>query len=204
MIFLMSKFKALRVVTLIISIIVILAITFYNPQVKERNVELTINQIAVTDGNSNNRFNLFSLAHESHFKTAVNIFYDHPILGSGVNTFRKLCNDEKYKIDELSCSTHPHNTYVQLLSETGVIGLLIFLIVPLYVLYQITLHLIALFSNSGRRIEDYQICVIAAILLTIWPLLPTQNFFNNWINGIYYMPIGIFLYFDSNLKGDNH
>ena len=35
--------------------------------------------------------------------------------------FRKLCNENEYKISEHSCSTHPHNYSVQILAETGIL-----------------------------------------------------------------------------------
>ena len=55
--------------------------------------------------------------------TSLNIFFDNKLIGSGPNTYRKLCNKDEYNVNEFSCSTHPHNTYLQLLSETGIIGL---------------------------------------------------------------------------------
>ena len=54
--------------------------------------------------------------------TSLNIFFDNKLIGSGPNTYRKLCNKDEYNVNEFSCSTHPHNTYLQL-SETGIIGL---------------------------------------------------------------------------------
>ena len=44
------------------------------------------------------------------------------VVGIGLRNFRNFFSNPKYKIDEKSCSTHPHNTYIQLLAETGLIG----------------------------------------------------------------------------------
>ena len=41
---------------------------------------------------------------------------------------------------------------------------------------------------------DFQICLISAILISVWPFAPTGNLFNNWINIVYYYPIGILLW----------
>ena len=46
---------------------------------------------------------------------------------------------------------------------------------------------------------DFQIIILSAILLTLWPFTPTGNFFNNWLNVIYYLPLGILLW-SINLK----
>jgi O-antigen ligase len=48
--------------------------------------------------------------------------------------FRIKCKDEKYAVGISPCLTHPHNFYIQLLAETGIIGFL-FLFSACYVLY---------------------------------------------------------------------
>ena len=42
--------------------------------------------------------------------------------------------------------------------------------------------------------NDFQICIVASILITIGPLAPSGNFFNNWLSIIYYYPVGFFLW----------
>ena len=75
------------------------------------------------------------------------MFLNHPINGIGPNLFRFICHKEKYhtgirEIDGLdtpdkACSTHPHNTYMQILSETGIIGFLLLLFGLCYILLNI-------------------------------------------------------------------
>lgn len=52
------------------------------------------------------------------------MFSDNKLFGQGSNTFRILCSSEKFRISDKNegCSTHPHNIYVQILAETGLIG----------------------------------------------------------------------------------
>ena len=70
------------------------------------------------------------------------MFLDRPIIGHGPKMFRIKCSDPKYA--ELlepqnevisSCMTHPHNFYIQLLAETGLIGFSILFFLFLYVVY---------------------------------------------------------------------
>ena len=49
------------------------------------------------------------------------ILMDNKTLGVGVKNFRKFCSNQKYIESSLSCATHPHNTYIQILSEIGII-----------------------------------------------------------------------------------
>ena len=78
---------------------------------------------------------IFSPGHDSLFRTAYNMFKDQPIFGHGPKMFRILCLDEKYATGIDPCMTHPHNFYIQLLAETGIIGFLFLLSAFGYVFY---------------------------------------------------------------------
>ena len=39
--------------------------------------------------------------------------------------------------------------------------------------------------------------LLSAIFINIWPLIPSGNFFNNWLSMLYFYPIGFYLYFKS-------
>ena len=66
---------------------------------------------------------LFSNIHQGHMNSAYKMFKSNIIFGHGPKLFRELCNNSEYK-HEFSCSSHPHNTYIQLLAETGLVGFL--------------------------------------------------------------------------------
>ena len=68
------------------------------------------------DANKKN-FYFFSYAHEKQFETAFNMFKDKPIFGHGLKMYRHKCDN--YSSSAYGCSSHPHNTYIQLLAETG-------------------------------------------------------------------------------------
>ena len=67
--------------------------------------------------------------------SALKMFIENPVI-VGPKIFRELC-EEKYNINEDSCSTHPHNTYIQILAEMGLIGFSVFLIIPFYLALKI-------------------------------------------------------------------
>lgn len=79
-------------------------------------------------------------------------------------------------------NSHPHNTYLQLLSETGVIGMLIIFLIFLYCSFQI-------FSKR----DIYFKCIMLGIAINLFPMMFSGNFFNNWLSIIYFFPIGFLL-----------
>ncbi len=188
----MSQLKLLRILSIILSIGLIVGISIYNPETKKRVVDLTIEQNYQEE--SVKKFYYFSPVHDSLARTSINIFRDNLVFGSGPNTFREMCSRSDYRIDKHSCSTHPHNIYLQLASETGIIGLLPILLIIFYLVYIISKHLYSIITSKEKKfLSDYQLCLISCFVLTMWPLLPTQDFFNNWINVIFYIPIGFYL-----------
>jgi len=135
----------------------------------------------------------FSRAHDSLIRTAYNMFKDQPIYGHGPKMFRELCKEEKYRIGIEPCLTHPHNFYVQLLAETGIIGFLFLFSILIYVIYVALRQFKSIIFKQKRFLTDYQVCLLAAILITIWPFSPNGNFFNNWLMIVYSLPVGFYL-----------
>ena len=197
LIFLIKRFKLIRIITLILSIFVIVFLTFNFSDVKNRNIGMTLYQIKPP----NESIQIFSQTHDSLYKTALNIYYDNKFFGIGPNLFRDYCDDSEYmhSINSYSCSTHPHNSYLQLLSETGFIGFMLMTLIFIYLCWNCLLHLNNIYlvkkdSNSiSYQFSDYQICLMGCFFLSLFPFLPTQDFFNNWINVIYFLPVGFFL-----------
>ena len=83
----------------------------------------TINQLGLSG--ESERLVIFSKTYESHYLIALKMFKQKPILGYGPKTFRKFCAEPENYVNEIACTTHPHNFYLQLLSEVGVIGTII-------------------------------------------------------------------------------
>ena len=183
----LNNFRLIRFYSLVISFFVIMFIAFSNPEIKENNIDKTLNQLGLNS--TSEKLNYFSPVHENYFLIAIDTFQQNKFIGSGPNTFRKTClaNNELKK-----CSTHPHNTYVQLLSETGLIGISFIFITLIYFIIIYLKQLILIFQKK-EKYNDVMICLIITITLTLLPFLPTLNFFNNWINVIYYLPVGFLL-----------
>lgn len=185
----LKKYRLIRILTLLVSISVIIIATVVSPVTKSRNIEHTIEQMGLND--SSERIILFSSEHEKLFISAYEIFLENKLLGSGPNTFRKHC---ELKYTNENCSTHPHNTYIQILSETGIIGLLFTIVIIIYFLRLLLFHMLSFFKNKFDSLQDTQVLLITCFFCTLWPFIPSLNFFNNWINIIYYLPVGFFLH----------
>ena len=139
------------------------------------------------------RIKAFSVVHESHFKTALNMFFDKPIFGVGPNMFRHECSKDKYASGDFNCTTHPHNIHIQVLAETGIIGYLIFLI-PFLLIIKIFFKNLFKLKEKKSTGDDYKMCLLIAFFITLFPLAPGGNFFNNWLSIVHFLPVGFFLH----------
>ena len=190
----LSRYKFYLKFSILLSLLTILFITFFTqPDLKTRMIDQTLSEMK----DSENKYYIFTEIHNGHITSAFKMFLDNKIFGHGTKTFRLLCDSEKY-INKFSCSTHPHNTYIQLLAETGIIGFGfifgLFLII-LSILIKIFMSNLSsrIFNNTNYK--NFQICILITVFISLWPFTSTNSFFNNWISVIYYLPIPILIYF---------
>ena len=193
----------MRIYTALISIIIITTVAMSNKEIKNRMIDHTLEQLNIislfSEENKEHteligdKIVAFSSQHQRHYISALKMFSHNPSFGVGPKLFRIMCKDKRYFIEN-GCSTHPHNTYIQLLSETGIIGFVPVFFGFLFICFIYTRQLFRnIFNNNFKYINDYQICLYCAVLISLWPLVPTGSIFNNWLSVIYFMPIGFLL-----------
>ena len=202
-IILLKSLKFLRVFSFIISLIIILLITFSSNTSKKRIIDKTYDDLVNNDG----EIAVFSVQHQVIYETAIKIFNDNKLIGIGPKMFREICKLNKYKSftkDDGSvdgCQTHPHNTYVQLLAETGIIGFLPVLFLFIYIISLFFKQFYFLYFKKKVYMNDRLILLYIGVFITLWPFIPTGNFFNNYLNFFYFLPVGIIMY-DLNKKNE--
>ena len=80
-----------------------------------------------------------------------------------------------------------------MLSETGILGILI----PLIILINIFKYFLKTFykkiTQKGYNQEIKKIFIYTSFLITFFPIIPTGNIFNNWLSIIFYLPLGFFI-----------
>jgi O-antigen ligase len=190
-IFLIKEYQKFRLVTFIIAIIFVLILSLNSPKLNERMFKGPAEDMGLVENSKESV--IFSKVHDSLIRTAYKMFKDRPFFGHGPKMFRIICEDEKYANVAISCLTHPHNFYVQLLAETGIIGFLFLFSTFLYVIFTALKQFKSIIFRQKRPLSDYQVCLLAGILITIWPLTTNGNFFNNWLMIVYSLPVGFYL-----------
>jgi len=113
--------------------------------------------------------------------------------------FKKGQEILKFKaLYENGCNTHPHNFLIQILSETGLVGFIIYIFVGLYFMLGVTNFLLGkkIMKKFYKYKIDFKICLIfISYLIFFFPIFPSGNFFNNWLSMIIYFLMGFLLNF---------
>ena len=115
-----------------------------------------------------------------HLKEFVS-FYDtwkmNKYLGGGIKNFWYYCAVEQTlrKNSLTVCNTHPHNYYLEIMTETGLIGLTIFLIILIQIL-SITFYQ-KYFTNSSLQNNNVIVPFIFLFLCEIFPLKSSGSIF---------------------------
>ncbi len=147
--------------------------------------------------NKNVEQSFFNTKWSAHFAQAYEIGKNNLIFGSGIKSFRYECSNKKYtnnflkKFDyNYSCSTHPHNIYFEIFSETGLIGLMIFI----YVIFK-TLKNILIISSA--RIRNF---LLGSMIILFFPFQPTGSFFSTFNGIFYFLNLSLIFYLSKNYK----
>ena len=111
------------------------------------------------------------------FSTFYETWKINKYIGGGIKSFRYYCHVRKNvnKDSKFVCNMHPHNYYLEILTETGLIGFIIVTIIFFMILY------LSFFKKyiSKSKLSNNNIIIpfIFLFFIEIFPLKSTGSFF---------------------------
>tara|TARA_B100001057_G_scaffold215864_1_gene216109 strand:+ start:18 stop:1292 length:1275 start_codon:yes stop_codon:yes gene_type:complete len=109
------------------------------------------------------------------YKSGYNVFKNYPLLGVGNKNYRlESCKDSpEAKKYDYKCNTHPHQLYFEFLSEHGLIGTIILLVIFFVLIFKNLNEII----KSRNYVQMGSFVYLIAIFL---PLIPSGSFFSDF------------------------
>ena len=108
------------------------------------------------------------------YKSGYEVFTNYPLLGVGNKNYRiETCTKNNDKNSNYFCTTHPHQTYFELLAEHGILGAILILYILFFSIFKILKQIIM--SRNYIQIGSF-----IYILINFIPLLPSGSFFSNF------------------------
>ena len=157
------------------------------------NKTILKNKHFITKEYDKRNFYIFSGQHQNFIYTGINIFKKNKLLGTGPKSYRYICDDKSYAVNKLSCNTHPHNYYLQVLIETGLLGFVFLFSVYLYIIYRSFINFIRLLKNQYLSLTE--VIILGFYFTQLWPVMQHGSFFNNWNSIVLFLPMGFLLFF---------
>lgn len=141
----------------------------------KQTVHHTLKQIGLNKNNGEVYF--FSETHERYAKISLELFLENKFSGVGPKGFKKECI-KKYSIEK--CNTHPHNIFFQVISELGLLGIIIYLGLISLIIFKI-LQCIAK--------EESKFMIYISLFIFLNPFFPSGSLFNNWLLIIHFVSL---------------
>ena len=114
-------------------------------------------------------------------------------IGGGIKNFRFYCHlrNNVDKNAKFICNMHPHNYYLEIITETGVIGLIIILIIFFNIFYLSFIK--KYFLKSQIQYNNLIIPFVFLFLVEIFPIKSTGSFFTTGNSTYVFLLIGILI-----------
>lgn len=118
------------------------------------------------------------------FAAAWEVWQQHFWLGNGLHSYQQVCQQmDLFANSNMRC-THPHNLYLQLGAETGLIGAVLF--ISMLAMIYIT----ALRQALKKRCYLHLSMSFSILTVSFWPLIGGISVFNNWIGALVWLGVG--------------
>ena len=164
-----------------IIILILATVLFSSGYIKDRMINNFFDQVKIENG----EFNYFSTARGKNHMYGIDVWKSSPLLGVGVENFYSKCKELNLDINDVNCSNYTFNIYTDLLAETGLIGLILF-IMFFYSIIKINISYMKLKTDNYLQISSF-----LTYLLIIFPILPSYSFFSQNFMILFWLIISI-------------
>jgi len=150
----------------IFGVLIILLLINLSPSSFSNNIalnDLPVNSpetiYSLTDSVSGQAITSSSLRYEI-WQTALNMFYDSPLIGTGLGSYSQNLANEGYATWVINNTTHPHNDLLELAVEVGLIGLVIFTTVAI----SLIIGIFKIIKNTSSDVNFFYFLLFVALV----------------------------------------
>ena len=204
--------KKILIMMSVLFVFIIFIISNYNT-FTERYKNQIINKLIEYDYNLIDYIS--STEYGKVYYTGITLFLNNKLFGVGNKNFRLLCSkSEKEKFltknkieydenfikekfeEKFRCNTHPHQIYIEILSEHGFFGF----IVLIFLLFYFIKKNILIVIKKGNIVLA---CKFLIILINFIPILPGGSFFTSFNATLFWLNIALFYSYKNVCKQEN-
>ncbi len=178
-----NKFNIKQKIFTFMGIIILITLMISNSAyLKYRYLDIIINPIINSDKRENF---LKENIYVRHYKSGYAVFKNYPLFGVGNKNYRletrRKFNEEKSYLPD----THPHQVYLEFLSEHGLIGSFIFLSIIFFLIFRN----VKICLSSKNSLQLGALCYL---ITTFLPIIPSGSFFSDFNITLFFLNFSIF------------
>ena len=157
--------------------IAILGVFLAKPAIGDRFVTNFASQLPIHD----------TSPYKQVWNGGIDAFYTAPFIGIGPDNYRILCPTISGNNPDVACHTHPHNYYIQILGETGLVGLVLGAVMLISITWT------CFKANLANRSNVLAATCFVVPLGFFFPVQSTADFFGQWNNTFMWSAVGFAL-----------
>ena len=154
------------IILVVVEILAVLSVFLFSPSIQDRYINEFIESMPTG-------------AHSTYYRdigAGIVVFKTAPLIGIGPATHRYLCPSIIGENSELRCNNHAHNFYVQIVSETGILGLVTGCLMIAGIIWA---------TFAGWRQNRANVVAATSFVVPFglfFPIQSTGDFFGQWNN----------------------
>ena len=142
---------------------------------------------AIVEWKNNNNYVIYPYrtGHTQIYITSIDIFIDNPLIGRGIRSFRHSCWEKLY-LPNRTCQSHPHNYYLEILNNTGAVGMVI-------LLFSIILLLVKNYKKFEKTNNLFFYPFFFSIIIEFFPIKSSGSFFSTSNASFIFFLLGVLI-----------
>ena len=121
-----------------------------------------------------------------HYKSGYAVFKNYPLFGVGNKNYRIETNNNRFTKKNYFPDTHPHQIYLEFLSEHGLVGTILLLSIIFFLIFKNI-------KNCIVSKNSLQLGAFSFLIVNFLPILPSGAFFSNFNITLFFINFSVFI-----------
>ena len=134
----------------------------------------------------------FYTGHVQIFITSTDLIIDNPLIGKGIKSYRNNCSSIMHLPNRV-CESHPHNFYLDILNDSGFLGLVLILIPVLILLFNTYKEYLKGEERNNNISNWIYLAIIMSTLIQFFPFKSSGSFFSTFNSAYTFLILGFLL-----------
>ena len=134
----------------------------------------------------------FYTGHAQIFITSVDLIIENPLIGKGIKSYRNNCFSIMHLPNRV-CESHPHNYFLDILNDTGFLGLGLILVPVLILLLRVYKEYLKGEARNNNISNWIYLAIILSVIIQFFPFKSSGSFFSTFNSAYTFLIIGFLL-----------